>query len=118
MIVHIGDWIMAIWWLAIDKNHQCSSYEELKHRKVIAQGWPDLGNLQTLLPLVEAGSKDVFNATIRELERLAYDDVGRAEKVMWHLLSLKAHDLVVGIEGTDVRGICELHQNGWESYQY
>ena len=35
------------WWLAIDKKY--TSYEELKHRKVVAQGWPELGDLRTLL---------------------------------------------------------------------
>jgi hypothetical protein len=43
---------MSTWWLAISKKH--TSYNELKHRKVIAQGWPDLGDLRTLCPLVEA----------------------------------------------------------------
>jgi hypothetical protein len=37
---------------------------------------------------------------------------------MWDLLNMRAGDLVVGIEGTTVRGICELKKNGWESYQY
>lgn len=46
---------MATWWLAIDKNF--TSYAELKHRKIIAQGWPDIGNILTLCPLVPKGSR-------------------------------------------------------------
>jgi hypothetical protein len=31
---------------------------------------------------------------------------------------MRAGDLVVGIEGTTVKGICELKKDGWTSYQF
>ena len=43
---------MNTYWLAIDTK--CTSYLELKHRKVIAQGWPDLGDLTLLSKLVKS----------------------------------------------------------------
>jgi hypothetical protein len=31
---------------------------------------------------------------------------------------MRAGDLVVGVEGTTVKGICQLTKNGWESYMH
>ena len=107
---------MATWWLAIDLKY--TSYDELKHRKVAAQGWPDLGNLLTLCALVGAGDKDPFMGTVAALERIGYGHSTHANRVMWDLLNTKPGDLVVGIEGRSVKGICQLQKNGWESYQY
>jgi hypothetical protein len=97
---------MTTWWLAIDRQH--TSYEELKHRKVVAQGWPDLGNLVTLCTLVGAGDRNAFIQTVAALDRIGYGTATHADRVMWDLLNMRAGDLVVGIEGTTVRGICEL----------
>lgn len=36
---------MNIWWLATSKNEGHCSYNELKYRKILAQGWPNLGDL-------------------------------------------------------------------------
>lgn len=106
---------MNIWWLAIDRDY--TSYEELKYRKVVAQGWPKLGNLSLLLPLVTNNYKKEFMDTVNVLDKLAYGDVGHASKVMWTLFSIKKGDLVVGIEGTNVRGICQVDLDANESYQ-
>ena len=107
---------MATWWLAIDRQY--TSYDELKHRKIVAQGWPDLGNLLTLCALVGAGDRNTFMQTVTALERIAYGNSTHAARVMWDLLSMRAEDLVVGIEGTTVKGICQLKENGWDSYQH
>jgi len=107
---------MATWWLAIDRQY--TSYDELKHRKVVAQGWPDLGNLLTLCALVGAGDRNTFIQTVEALERIACESSTHAAKILWNLLNMKVGDLVVGIEGTTVKGICQLNKNGWESYQY
>lgn len=107
---------MSVWWLAIDLEY--TSYDELKHRKVAAQGWPELGNLMTLCPLVGSGHKDPFMGTVAVLERIGHGHSGHANRVMWDLLKIRAGDLVVGIEGTSVKGICQLKKNGWESYHY
>lgn len=107
---------MTTWWLAIHREN--TSYEELKHRKVVAQGWPHLGNLITLCALVGAGEEDPFLQTVGALERIAYRNSPQVSRIMWDLLSMRAGDLVVGIEGKTVKGICELEKNGWESYQH
>lgn len=105
---------MATWWLAIDKNY--TSYAELKHRKIIAQGWPDIGNILTLCPLVPKGSRAVFESVIDELEKIFYGSKSHAARVLWDLLNMQVGDIIVGIEGITVKGICELSKNGWESY--
>ncbi|EGQ7864500.1 hypothetical protein F1K70_24760 [Vibrio parahaemolyticus] len=106
---------MNIWWLAIDRDY--TSYEELKYRKVVAQGWPKLGDLSLLLPLVINNYKNEFLETVNALNKLAYGEEGHASKVMWSLFSMKKGDLVVGIEGTTVRGICQVNLDANESYQ-
>lgn len=120
---------MATYWSAIDTQH--SSYEELKHRKVIAQGWRDLGNLRSLLgPVYDA--KDDFLEIVQVFGDNAYSNTAswwhdgdaadrllrRAPTVMWNLLHLEAGDLVVAVEGRDVRGICEVKEDARMSYQY
>lgn len=107
---------MTTWWLAIDRQY--TSYDELKHRKVIAQGWSALGNLLTLCPLVQAGERQSFSAVIDALGRIVYGNSTHAARVMWDLFNMRAGDIVVGIEGTVVKGICELRVNGWKSYRY
>lgn len=106
---------MAVWWLAIDRTY--TSYLELKYRKVVAQGWPDLGDLAGLCPLVGSGNQVEFTNAVACLENIAYGAATHAARVMWNLLSIEQDDLVVGIEGTTVKGICQLQQNGWESYR-
>lgn len=111
---------MAVWWLALDTNH--TSYMEMKHRKLIAQGWSALGNLSTLYPLVQNNNYGLFEQVIQELARQAYgtnsNEVSRAPLVMWNLLKIQANDLIVGIEGTAVKGVSQINQNGGESYRY
>ena len=111
---------MAVWWLAIDENQQNTSYEELKYRKVVAQGWPALRNLVTLLPLVQAERRGPFCGAVQALYECVYPEGQKTEvgRIMWQLLRLQAGDLVVGIEGRNVRGICQLEHNGWDSYRY
>jgi hypothetical protein len=91
---------MAVWWCAIDKNEDWSTYEELKSRNVIAQGWTELGNLSDLV-----GQPD-------KLLQQALSNRGAEAAVTGIFINLLskvcAGDLVVGIEGTRVRGICEV----------
>ncbi|MCL2453629.1 MAG: AAA family ATPase, partial [Alphaproteobacteria bacterium] len=65
----------------------------------IAQGWPDLGDLSHL-----AGQSD-------EALRQAITSLGYPKEVTlftYLLGKMRTGDLVVGIEGTEVRGICEI----------
>ena len=107
---------MSTWWLAIDRNY--TSYDELKYRKVVAQGWPGIGDLKTLCALVPANEKDAFLTAVAALSRVNGDAENPAGRVMWDLFKIRSGDLVVGIEGVNVKGVCELTKNGWESYRY
>ena len=111
---------MNTWWLAIDRNQGNASYEKLKNRKVVAQGWPKLGDLRTLCTLVEKGDRSAFTHKVRARHLLVYGEEysSQASRIMWDLLSLRSGDLVVGIEGVAVKGICRLEQEGWESYKH
>ena len=118
---------MNTWWLAIDKNHEHSSYLELKNRKVVAQGWSQLGDLSSL-KLFYPNNKDEFVQVIQLLGDVAYkgedwwrDDhrnASRCPSVMWNLMDVKQGDLIVGIEGTHIMGICEMPSDGVASYRY
>lgn len=106
---------MAVWWLAIDRQY--TSYTELKHRKIIAQGWPKLGDLTGICPLVTSGNRAEFVAVVSCLENITSGVTTHAAEVIWNMLNMANGDLIVGIEGTVVKGICQLEQNGWESYR-
>lgn len=116
---------MKTWWSAIDTDY--SSYEELKHRRVVAQGWRHLGDISTLARFIPDG-RDDFVSVIQLLGDTSYrgenwweqDDrkPTRAPTVMWNLLSVGGGDLVVAIEGTAVRGICQVSSDAISSYIY
>jgi hypothetical protein len=120
---------MRTYWSGIDVQHTC--YDELKHRKVIAQGWRDLGDLTSLLgPLYD--EEEMFKQVIQWMGDAAYSqdwwseagetradrELDRAPAVMWNLLHLRGGDLVVGVEGTTVRGICQVTEDARTSYRY
>jgi hypothetical protein len=116
---------MKTWWLAIDKDH--CSYLELKHRKVVAQGWCDLGSLISLKQFFP-NNKNEFEQVIQLLGDVAYQgrdwwrdrdrNSSRCPSVMWNLMDIKLGDLIVGIEGIKVMGICEMNSDGIASYRY
>jgi hypothetical protein len=45
-------------------------------------------------------------------------NVTKSPVVMWNLLRIQAGDLIVGIERTTVKDICQMPINGWENYKY
>jgi len=95
---------------------------EVKHKKIVAQGWSGLGDLSTLCSIAQNHNWELFEQVVQELSRYEYgdtsDEINRAPSVMWNLLKMEPDDLIVGIEGTIVRGICQIHQHGWECYKY
>jgi 5-methylcytosine-specific restriction protein A len=110
-----------VWWLAIDTKEDHCSYEQLKERKVVAQGWPALGDLSRLTGLASNGLEDQFKDELRGL----YDEASPGDQrrdnvldVFWRLFHLQPNDLVVGIEGYTVRGICQVSKYGYESYRF
>ena len=104
-----------IYWLAIDLNE--ASLLELKHRAVISQGWCDL-NATCLLSFLE--DRSTFDVVFAALFKRYYapQDAGSVSRIFWDLLHVKCGDLIVGIEGTTVMGICEVTQDGSTSYRW
>lgn len=118
---------MNIWWLAIDRNHKFCSYEELKNRAVVAQGWPLFGDLSTQIEFRYQLKRSVINEAIQKIGDQMYKgyeqwktnrEHRRAPRIFWNLINLRAGDLIVGIEGTNVRGICELPVHGIDGYSF
>ena len=113
-----------VYWLAIDKNGGFATYEELQDRGVIAQGWSSI-NLRNLFHPSLQTDESLFKQGVLSLGNQVYSDdwwvqkdCYRVPRIMWMLASLKKGDLIVGIEGTRVRGICEVQTDGFDSYQY
>ena len=101
---------MDVWWLATSKNEGHCSYNELKYRKVLAQGWSDLGDLSTFLPIQ---NNNKFNELINQMVDYiyhAYDDRDPG-RILSNLISFKEGDLVVCTEGRNVIGIAEVGKN-------
>jgi hypothetical protein len=115
---------MRVWWCAVHKENE--RYEVLKERQVVAQGWHALGDLSDLLPLVP----DQEEAFIEAIQRRGDSLYGSeqhwsnhrartgAPTGLFNLLSIRAGDLVVAIEGTTVRGICQMGSDAKSSYAY
>lgn len=116
---------MNTWWIAIDKTW--SSYAELSRRGAVAQGWPALGDLRTLIRF-HPGAKDAFTQAVIALGDHTYGgetlwdekdrQPQRAPAVFWNLIGMMRGDLVVALEGATVRGICQLPSDARFLYKY
>lgn len=113
---------MAIWLLAIDREH--SSYEELKYRRVLGQGWAAIGDLSPLLPVK---SEYKFKEVIKHYVSYVYDSNGDKRdpaRVLYNLTKFKKGDLVICCEGQTVRGVARLtehveyHYDNPKLYEY
>lgn len=119
---------VSVWWLAIDKNNKHCSYKELKVREVVAQGWPAFGDLSKKIVFRYPLTRSDIQTEIQRIGDQAYKghdfwvnsdrNLWRAPRIFWNLLNLSAEDIIVGIEGTHVRGICELPKAGIDGYTY
>jgi hypothetical protein len=116
---------MAVWWLTIFLPPG-NSYLGLKHRAVIAQGWPDLGDLTIVSRNFEAywrHHRPDFENVIRLFAGHPYPGTAPAAMLnLFNLLSLLRCDLVVAVEAGSgagqVMGICQIEKDGWESYRH
>jgi hypothetical protein len=107
---------MAIWWLATSKNEGHCSYNELKYRKVLAQGWPKLGDLTALIPVKDEGK---FKEIINQFVNYVYDDWKDERdpgRIILNLLKFRENDLVLCTEGQTVKGIAKVGAN--PKYRY
>jgi hypothetical protein len=85
---------------------------------VIAQGWPLLGDISKIIPIVlNPATESKFQMEIKKLVVPTYD-LDRAAKALWQLFKIKRGDLVVAIEGTRVRGITQARQSAVEAYSF
>ena len=111
---------MATWWLALGPFGRYTSYDEIKTRRVIAQGYRGVGDLTRFLPLVMAGHNQPFEQEITELGAIALPGERPPPPMLnlWNLLRIRKGDLIVGRVGAEVVGICQATQNGWHSYRY
>lgn len=116
-----------VYWLAIDTNHQHSSYNEFKKRQCVAQGWSKLGDLSKLNIFKYQADKDTIMNEIVKLGDQAYQGNKRWQKdrqltgtpkVFWNLIGLRKGDLIIALEGTKVCGICELPIHGVDGYHF
>ncbi len=111
---------MNVWLLAIDRNY--SSYEELKIRNEVAQGWSALGDLSALLPDNDQKAprdKSKFRDIIYKMVDYVYggwDDPRDPGRVILNLVSIKDGDYVICCEGETIRGIAKVAQNS--SYKF
>lgn len=106
---------MNVWWLGV-KTKYCT-FEELKERHVVAQGWPHLGDLREVFFLGQNPANEaLFKA---EIETIFGEPGGdNAPDPFWNLSQIKAGDLVVAAEGVTVKGICRVKVDAWSSYQF
>ena len=118
---------MTVWWLTINRA-MGNSYLGLKHRKVIAQGWPQLGDLSILASNFDSYWRDHrhdFENVIQHLARPVYP--GDAAKPpaallnLYNLMTIAKGDFLVAVESAQgagtVMGICQADRNAWESYR-
>jgi len=80
----------------------------LKYRKVLAQGWPKIGDLSALIPIKDAAK---FNKLIGGLVDYCYDgwnDPRDPGRILSNLIKFKEGDLVVCTEGRSIMGIAKV----------
>ncbi|MGB3919264.1 MAG: hypothetical protein WBL07_17660 [Thiothrix litoralis] len=108
---------MSIWWLATSKNEGHCSYDELKNRKLLAQGWSALGDLSKLRSLIN--DENNFKNTINKMVEDTYDcwiDKRNPGRIILNLLKFRENDIVICTEGTTVMGMAKVGKN--PQYRY
>jgi hypothetical protein len=119
---------MTVWWLTI-YGAAGNTYSGLKERHVIAQGWPELGDLSILAKNFGnywVNNRQQFENVIQFLAGYPYPNEALNPPAsllnLFDLLSIEACDLVVGVRAAagagDVMGICQIETNGWDSYRH
>lgn len=85
-----------------DVDKSCASYEELKARHVVAQGWSSSGDLSFL---VEDDVSQYISAICQECR---YQDEGTLSRVLNVLKGVQPGVVFVATEGMEIKGICEI----------
>lgn len=102
---------MNVWWLATSAKDKNSSYSELKSRRVIAQGWPEIGDLTDLIRLHT--DKASLERKLHELIEEIYPNKNKQsdkhrEKSIVNLLRIKPEDIIVICEGISIKGLAKV----------
>jgi hypothetical protein len=119
---------MTVWWMTINRA-MGNTYLDLKYRKVIAQGWPLLGDLSILVNNFGSywlENRGNFERVMQLLAEPVYPaDAANPPKAflnLFNLLSVTKGDLIVAVESAQgagpVWGICQAESNAWESYRH
>ena len=104
---------MTVWWLAASARENDCSYSELKHRNVLAQGWPDTDDLTTLIES-HTDKSSLEKALHKEIEKY-YPNKNKAsdvhrEKSLVNLLRIKPEDIIVICEGIEIKGLAKVKE--------
>lgn len=109
---------MNIWWLATSAKDNYCSYEELKQRKVLAQGWPEIGDLTSLIK--SKPNKDNLKNTICNFIAQQYPQKTNcthcARSIVNLLMDIKVGDIVAICEGINVKGFAKVTKSLEYSY--
>ncbi len=115
---------MGIWWLATSKNEGHSSYNELKYRKILAQGWSVIGDLSALLPVRDRSKFKIIIDKLVDYADGSEDERGPG-RIILNLLDFREDDYVLCTEGETVKGIAKVgpapkyrYDNGAGSFEY
>lgn len=102
---------MNVWWLATSAKDGDSCYFELKQRKVLAQGWPEIGDLTDFIRLHtnQSSLERKLHNLIEEIypNKNKQSDKHR-EKSIVNLLRIKPEDIIVICEGINVKGLAKV----------
>ena len=102
---------MSVWWLAASANNGDCSYIGLKGRKVLAQGWPYIGDLSAIFNAKrdEKKLKKLLHALIDYCYPDKADKVDpNPEKRFMNLLNIQVGDIVVICEGLSIKGLAKI----------
>lgn len=89
---------MGIKKIGVDTNY--ATYEELKQRHVVAQGWSEFGDLTFLLDQ----SEDIEEY----LPRITYGSQGGKNTFNQLFRKIKSGDIILALEGNQIKGIAEM----------
>ncbi len=106
---------MSVWRMAIDVNGGNATYEEIRERHVVAGGWSDLGDLYCLYQACRAGQLN-WQQAHAVLTVLANHNGFDPNETRFRntfrrlLIEINTGDIVIGYEGMNPRGICQIGQ--------
>jgi len=92
----------TIWKIGIGPAGKWSSYEELKNRNVVAQGWYDSKDLSFLSDL----SENIYDYLSLIPDVKGSPSGNNAFRNLFR--GIKSGHIILGLEGNEIKGICEI----------